>query len=234
MALIKLGGLISDIRGSVGGTVFSRNKSGAIARQRTTPVNPQSVLQTAIRAIVALVSQAWRTGTTTVQKAAWAVFASNVPAKNKLGESINLSGFNQYVKSNTAALNAGLPAIADAPVVFTLPGEDHLFAATVDAGTGKISVVFDDTREWVDEDDAAMLIYMGLPQDDSINFFDGPYRYAGAILGDGVTPPTTPDATIDVPFEVADGQKVWVRGKIIRADGRLSDFFRSESIVATA
>lgn len=234
MALVKLGGLISDIRGSVGGTVFSRNKSGAIARQRTTPINPKTILQTAIRAIIALVSQAWRTGTTTAQKAAWAVFAANVPAKNKLGETINLSGFNQYVKSNTAALNAGLPAIPAAPVVFTLPGEDHLFAGSADAGTGKLSITFDDTRDWVDEDDAAMLIYMGLPQDDSITFFDGPYRYAGAILGDSVAAPTTPDATIDVPFEIADGQKVWIRGKILRADGRLSDFFRDESIIATA
>lgn len=234
MALVKFGGGITEMRGSIGGTVFSRNKSGAIARQRTTPINPKTALQSAIRAILAFVSQLWRTGTSAAQKAAWAVFAANVEAKNKLGEVIHLSGFNQFVKSNTAIKNAGLAAISDAPTVFTLPGEDPLFATAIDAGTGKISVTFDDARDWVDEDEAAMLVYMGLPQDDSIGFFDGPWRYAGSIEGDGVTAPTTPDANIDVPFPVADGQKVWVKAKILRADGRLSDSFRFDSIVATA
>lgn len=232
--LIRFGNGITDGRGSMGGNTVSKNRYGHYMKARTTPVNPQSSRQSAIRAIWALVSTLWRTLASQANRDAWAVFASNVPTVNKLGESISLSGFNQFQKSNVAAKNAGLPEIAAAPVIFTLPGEDPLYATGIDAGTGKISVTFDDTREWVDEDDAGMIIEVGIPQDDSVEFFNGPWRHAGVLLGDAITPITTPDATLDVPFEVGDGQKVWTRAKIIRADGRLSDWFRSDSIVATA
>ena len=232
MALIKLGGIVSDIRGAIGGIVFSRNKSGAIARQRTVPINPKTALQSAIRAIIASVSQSWRTATSTAQKAAWAVFGANVDAKNKLGETIKLSGFNQYVKSNTAAINAGLPAILDAPVVFTLPGEDSTLAAVVSEAAQTIAVTFDDTLDWVGEDDAALLVYMGLPQDDSVEFFNGPWRYAGALLGDAADPPETGDP-VPCSFVCAAGQKIFTQAKIIRADGRISDSFRA-NIIASA
>lgn len=229
MALIKFGGGVTDARGSVGGTVFSRNKSGAYMKQRTAPINPKTILQSQIRALVALVSASWRTATTAAQKAAWAVYASNVPAKNKLGEVINLSGFNQFVKSNLAAQNAGLSAIADAPIVFTLPGEDPTLAAVVSEAAQTIAVTFDATRDWCDQDDAALLVYMGTPQDTSINFFDGPWRFAGKIEGDSVTPPTT-GATVPCPYPVAAGQKIFVQAKILREDGRLSDMFRCTAV----
>lgn len=232
--LVRYGGGILDARGSIGGQVHSRNRYGAYVRARTTPVNPQSARQSAIRAIVALVATLWRTLASQANRDAWALFASNVGATNKLGESINLSGYNQFCKSNIAAKNAGFPEIAAAPVVFTLPGEDATYESAIDAGTGKISIIFDDTRDWVDEDEAGMIVEVGAPQDASIGFFDGPWRNAGTLEGDSVTPLTSPDATLDAPFEVADGQKVWTRAKILRADGRLSDWFRFDSIVATA
>lgn len=234
MALIRFGGGIVEMRGSIGGTVYSRNRSGAIARARVTPVNPQTPRMSAIQAIIAQVTAAWANLLSDAQRAAWAVFADNVPSKNKLGEEISLSGFNQYVKSNTVLLNAGLAVIADAPILFTLPGEDPTFATEVDAGTGIISVVFDDTRDWVGEDTSGLVVQMGIPVSPGINFFDGPWRHAGVILGDGTTPPTSPDVTISVPFEVGDGQKVFTRGKVVRGDGRVSDWFRSNSIVASA
>lgn len=233
MALIKFGGLAVDARGSMAGLVFSRNASGNYVRARVKPVNPQSARQTAARTGMSFISQLWRSGTTQAQKDAWAQFGSNVPAKNKLGDDIRLSGFTQFMKSNMVAKNASLEEVIDGPVIYTLPGEDPLFEATIDAGTEKISIVFDDQRDWLDEDEAAMVVQMGLPQDDSIGFFAGPWRHAGVLLGDSVTPLTTPDSNIDVPFEVADGQKVWTRAKIIRADGRVSDWFQFDSIVAT-
>lgn len=233
MALIKFGGGIIEARGSIAGNVFSRNRYGAYMRARTKPINPNSDRQSAIRTLISEVSQAWFADATQAQRDAWAVFAANVPATNKLGEVIYLSGFNQYMKSNIASLNAGLLAIQPAPTTFTLPGEDPSFVPTIDAGTELISVVFDDTRDWLDEDGGAMIVQMGLPQNDSIEFFNGPWRHAGAIEGDSVTPPTTP-ATIAVPYPVADDQKVWVRAKILRADGRVSDWFQGIAVVATA
>jgi hypothetical protein len=229
MALIRLGGIAIDARGSVGGIVFSRNASGNYVRARITPVNPQSARQDAIRAIWAEVSQKWFSLLTDAQRSEWAVYAANVPTTNKLGQVINLSGFNMFQKSNVAAANAGLPVLDDGPAIFTLPGEDTSFAVAISEASQELSVTFDDTRDWVDEDDSAMIIQMGIPKNDSINFFDGPYRHAGVILGDGTTAPTTP-ATITVPFPVVANQKVWTRGLIIKNDGRMSDWFRVDSI----
>jgi len=229
MALIKLGIIVTDIRGAIGGVVFSRNKSGAIARKRTTPFNPKSVLQEAIRAIMSFVVQLYKTGLTSAQKAEWAVFAKNTDAKNKLGETIKLSGYNQFVKSNVAAKNAGLPEILDGPATFILPGEDPTLSVSVSEASQTLQVTFDDTRDWVDENGSGMLIYMGIPQDDSIDFFNGPWRYADVILGDDTTPPTAPE-TIACPFPVVEGQKIFTKARIIKADGRLSDDFQSIAI----
>jgi len=168
----------------------------------------------------------YNTGLTVAQRAAWGVFASNVPATNKLGEVINLSGYNQFVKSNTVAANAGLAAILGAPTVFTLPGADPTFAVVASEAGQTLACTFDDTRDWLDEDGGALIVEMGIPQNDSIGFFDGPWRHAGVIEGDGVTPPTTGD-TVAVPFAITAGQKIFARAKIIRADGRVSGWFRS-------
>ncbi len=227
--LVKWGGGIVDGRGSIGGTTFSRNKSGAIARARVAPVNPKSVRQSAIRAIISSVAQLYNSGLTVAQRAAWAVYAKNVPAKNKLGEVIYLSGYNQFVKSNIAALNAGLTAILAAPSVFSLPGEDTTFDVAISEASQEIAVTFDATADWAGEAGGALIVEMGLPQSPSIEFFDGPWRHAGIIAGDATTPPTTGDS-IAVPFPVVADQKIFCRAKVLRADGRLSDWFRSNAI----
>jgi len=44
-----IGFTYGELRGKIGGTVFSRNKAGAYARARVTPVNPQTVRQQTAR-----------------------------------------------------------------------------------------------------------------------------------------------------------------------------------------
>jgi hypothetical protein len=234
MALVKLGGGITDIVGSIGGITYARNRYGIYQRSRVKGVNPNSDRQSAIRSIVADVAAFWSDTLTIAQRAAWAVFGAAVPAKNKLGETIYLTGFNQFVKSNIALVNGGQAMVATGPTVLELPGEDTSFAATIDAGTGKISLTFDDTKAWLDEDGAQLIVQMGLPKAPGVNFFGGPWRHAGVLEGDETTPVTSPDASLDVPYPVGDGQKVWCRAKIQRADGRLSDWFQGSTIVATA
>jgi hypothetical protein len=226
--LVKFGGGITDMRGSIGGTVFSRNKSGAIARQRTTPINPRTALQSAARAILSFISQLWRSGPSAAQKEGWDTFAKNVEASNKLGETIRNTAANQFTKSNTVFRNAGIPEILDAPVIFTLPGADPTFAIVASEATQELAITFDDTREWVDEDGAALIVQMGLPQDDSINFFGGPYRKTDPILG-AVVPPVSGDP-VAVSFPISAGQKIFARAKIIRADGRVSGWFPVSAI----
>lgn len=59
MAKIKLGAIVTDIRGKLGGHVFSKNRGGAYMRTKVTPVNPASARQTFVRAIFAAISSLW-------------------------------------------------------------------------------------------------------------------------------------------------------------------------------
>lgn len=230
--LVVYGGGILDARGSIGGNTASRNGSGPYWRARVKPVNPNSDAQSRVRAIMSRVSAMYLDSASSAQRLEWGVFASNMPHKNKLGLDIRLSGFNQFVKSNVAALNAELPSILDGPVIFTLPGEDPTFEVSASESSQELSVIFNDNRDWVDEDFAGMIIQVGIPQNASIGFFNGPWRHADIIRGDSSTAPTTP-ATIASPWPVVELQKVWVRGKIIRADGRTSDWFQVSPIVGS-
>ena len=60
MALIKYGGGIVDMSGSIAGNTHARNRFGNYMRARTKPVNPNSDRQVAIRAIVSYLAEFWQ------------------------------------------------------------------------------------------------------------------------------------------------------------------------------
>jgi hypothetical protein len=76
-----------------------------------------------------------------------------------------------------------------------------------------------------------MSVHMTSPQNPSREYLDIKLRYADCIEGDSGTPPTSPQ-TIACPYVVVEGQKVIVKARIGRADGRLSAFFQSTVTVA--
>jgi len=232
MALIKFGGGITEMRGSIAGNVFSRNRYGAYVRARTKPINPNTSRQQAVRASVAELTVRWSSTLTAVQRTAWNLYASSVPMLNKLGETIYLSGFNHFVRSNVALTRGGLTNIDAGPVIFELPPHDPALAFTSSEATGQLSVAFDDGFAWCSEDDAYMEIYVGKPQNAQRNFFGGPWRICGMFVGDSVTPLTSPH-DVGAQYTVSEGQHVWIYARIRRADGRLSEPFRADTFCSS-
>ena len=233
MALLKLGPAVAGISGSIGGTTFARNRYGAYARQRTIPVNPQTSRQSAVRTAMSLCRDAWFSTLTAAQRTAWALYAGNVPMVNRLGESINLSGYNQYTRSASAMLNAGLALPTDAPTTFSLPEQDDTLAVSGTADDQKLSVSFNNALAWANETGGKLLIYQGAPQDATVNFFNGPWRYVGSVSGNATTAPTSPQL-LDAAFPIAADNRIWIRARILRADGRLSGFFRAQGTVSAS
>lgn len=209
--------------GSTGGTVYSHNRFGAYIRARSVPVNPNTDRQVASRNRMRALSIAWQNLLTQVQRDAWEVYAANVTWKNALGDSVHLTGLNHYVRSNAAVLAAGLTRVDAAPTVFTIAAAEDGLVPTASEATQDVTVAFDTAGLWCSEDGAAQLIYQGLPKNASTKFFGGPYRLLGVILGDSVAPPAVPEVLAAV-FPFAEGNRLWVRSRILRADGRLSDF----------
>lgn len=229
MALVKFGGGVVGMSGSIAGNTFARNRYGSYVRSRTVPVNPNSTLQQEIRAIMSTVRDAWFETLTTAQRAAWAVYAANVQVPNRLGESINLTGYNMFCRTNLAALYNGATLIDDAPATYSLAEQDETVAVTLTAATGATSVAFNDALDWLDETGGYLLVYESAPQNPTVNFFKGPYRQLGTVDGDSVTPPTTP-ASFTSQHTLTAGQKVFYQFRILRADGRLSEPFRTSAI----
>lgn len=220
--------LATQMSGSVGGMTASHNKGGMYLRARAIPVNPNSVAQQAARTAFTELTTAWIEELTAAQRDGWRVYATNVLATNPLGDSVQNSGQNWYISLNSPRLRAGLSRVDNAPGIFDQATLNPVSIAMTNADTPAILVAFDDGQDWLNEDGSALIVQSSRPQNATIEFFKGPFRLAGVVEGDSVTPPTTPASVLGA-FAYTTDQKIFARVRLSRADGRLS----SPQIVTT-
>lgn len=219
----------TELSGSVGGLTASHGLGGPYFRARVIPVNPGSPQQTLVRQIFGNLAALWTNILSQPQRDAWADYAANVTVLNPLGESINVTPLNMYIRSNTPRLQNGLSRVDDGPTIFNL---GDFTAPTIISLTPPtvLSLGFAVADAWVSEDGAAMLVYGSRNKGVAIKFFKGPYRaYPVQLLGDNAVPPTSPHAGTN-PFNISAGNKVFLRVSVTRADGRLSQEQRLEAI----
>jgi len=231
MALVKYGGGIVQISGSIAGDTHARNRFGNYIRARTKPVNPNTARQQEVKAALAFLTDRWAHTLTANQRTAWGLYAASVNMTNKLGETIQLTGFNHYIRSNTIAKMVPYPLVDDGPVIFELPAQDPTFAVTASEATQVLTLAYDATMDWATEDVAYMYFFQGKPQNAQRNFFDGPWRFIGSVGGIDPGGPVEPHAA-GAAFTMAEGQRQWVYARIQRADGRLSEPFRADTFCA--
>lgn len=217
--------VMTQASGSVGGTTASHNRGGMYFRARATPVNPNTPQQQLVRAIVGQLAALWTGTLTALQRAAWDLYALQVPLLDRLGEARNVGGLAMYVRSNTPRLQVSMERVDDGPTIFTLPALEALILESPSEAAQQI--VFDYQEEpvipevWLSEDGAGLLGYSARAQNASINYFKGPYRSIGVTLGSAGLPETPP--FIYAPaFPFVQGQNVFARVQLTRADGRLS------------
>jgi hypothetical protein len=213
--------VIASGSGSVAGLTLAHNRAGLYFRGRSIPVNPSSTYQVAIRAIFGNLSTAWGGTLTAAQRAAWETYAANVPIIGKLGDTLYLTGQQMYIRCNSARMQAGLSRIDDGPVTLSMDALSPVDVAAT-ASSDALAVQFDTGDGWVDEDNAALLVYNSDMRPTSITYHKGPYRLAGKIDGDSVTPPTSPDTSLTSPFDLTTSGVFFARVLSVRADGRIS------------
>lgn len=218
------GTLLTQASGAAVGLVYSRNRGGAYVRGRAIPVNPQTSLQTSVRAFMGQLSNLWANVLTQAQRDAWDVYALNVTRPNRVGDQINIGGLGQYVRSNVPRLQAGLARVDAAPAAFNVGDFTQPTLGTIDAGGDDFEVNFNNTDDWAGEVGSAMLVLASRPVSAALKYFKGPYNFAGKIAG-ALVVPTSP-ATIPLPFPVSAGQQVFFQFRVTRVDGRLSEVFR--------
>ena len=212
--------LLAQVSGKLGGTVFSHNRGGKYIRSAATPTDPNTVFQQVVRANMATLVATWPT-ITDKDREAWATYAANVPLPDRFGEPRSITGQQMFIRCNAARLQAGLSIIDAGPTAMFLEKYSFGFVRGI-AATDKLRVTFDTTDDWVTEDGAGLLVWSSRDFGHTINFFKGPYRFAGIILGDSAVPPTSPDESITSPFVLAVGRQIGARSIVVGSDGRIS------------
>lgn len=134
MALVKLGGLAQDVRGTLNGSVFSRNRGGAYIRSKVSPVQPVSEWSSRVRATFKAAAQRWATELDDYQRSAWIAFAAVHPFVNVFGDAIILSGIAMYEAINQRLRLAGEEWIDEPPLTFVV--EDIGAVTLMLTGTG--------------------------------------------------------------------------------------------------
>jgi len=216
MAVIKLGPMITDIRGSIGGTTFARNRSGMYARTRVKPVDPSSSRQQAVRNAVATCQDYWRSTLTQAQRDGWDNVGSVGGGVGALGDQIRLTGIQAYIRVNVIALLAGLATWDTAPALpasclcpdltFTLIETPGLVITAIDPVTPAGGI---------------LQIQVSGVHSATKNFYKGPWPYAHWFL----TADTEPvSVAAGEPYVTAD--RLFVAARAVDASGRISSINR--------
>lgn len=221
MGLVKFGSGIVQISGAIGGDVHARNRFGNYIRPRTKPINPRSERQEEVRAVLSYLAERWHGDLTVAQRAAWEVYAAAVSMLNRLGETIYLTGYNHYIRSNTIRLYIGAAVIDTAPIVMSLPEKDPVTQCSEETIAAQTFTFICSALIWGVGADTlnGIALYMGLPQLASRNYFNGPWRYMGIIdPAEGAVG----QAVENAPYPFGLGQKVWFKARMLTMSARLS------------
>ena len=221
----------TELSGRIGGIIASHNKGGAYFRAGTIPTNPNTIFQQAVRTAVASLTSSWNSTLSEAQREAWDLYAFNVPVTNRIGKQVNISGLAMFVRSNVARTQAGEDAVITAPSTFNLGVYTRGQATNATEAAQTLDLTFEPVLPqdpWLIETGSFLLVYVSRPVNASVNFFKGPYRFAGSLEGDAV-PPTAP-FVVNTPFAFLAGQKLFTKSVVTYADGRYTTAITSFTI----
>lgn len=131
MAILKMGAIVTQISGKVGGQTFGIGKSGQYLKNTGTYINARTIKRTGSNTLLALITSQWRTLTQT-QRDAWESATSNFPYTNRLGDTEYYSGFNLFTKFNVnrALIDLAILTTPPSPTTVNLPTDFEMTPTT--------------------------------------------------------------------------------------------------------
>src|SRR5690606_13167075 len=119
MAVVQYTGIVNQIRGKLNGSVFNKARNVNTLQRKQQSPRRNVGFQSEVRGIFSAAQRSWKTLTTS-QHQQWATAAVNNPSRDRFGNLVPLSGYNQYIKAfmfatyaNTTPLTA--PDTSPAP-----------------------------------------------------------------------------------------------------------------------
>lgn len=174
--------------GSIGGLTASHNRSGQYFRTKGLVTNPNTIRQQAVRSIFGTLVQYWTNTLTAAQRALWDDYAANTPLIDKIGNSINVTGQNMFVRSNSVRLQIGGSIIAAAPLIYNTGEPVTSITADTDSVPNTLGVTLAGTALDTSvaiageaSDDGDICLYLGSTINPTRNYYKGPYQLAVAV-----------------------------------------------------
>lgn len=112
MALIKLSGVLANIRGKVGGSVFARTAAGFVMKRQPFPVNKHTEKQSLSRSFVSLLQQEWLM-LTAQQRQCWKTWTALNPIKQDNFSGLDINAQQTFIKLNVYRMLYGYDLIRD-------------------------------------------------------------------------------------------------------------------------
>jgi hypothetical protein len=134
----------SEIRGSVSGTTYSRNRFGQYVRRRAVPAQPRTSFQMSVRSFFGSVASRWRDLSQDSQ-ALWRAFAERIVRTDPLGNPIRLTGLQAFVMMNALRRVLGLPVTPNAPPDVGTPPAIATLTLSIDTTVNEMEVQFTPT-----------------------------------------------------------------------------------------
>lgn len=207
MAKYTPGPMVASVSGSIGGTVFSRNRYGQYTRFRAVPVNPGTNYTEAAKQRLGDISGAWR-NLDESDRQSWVTWAQTNTVTDPLGQQIVLQGNAAFQKLNNRILLSGNSMITLPPVGGPPP---EVPSFTVEANDGSESnepgIVTLDIDYDTPPSDATLFVWAAVVDSVGITYVKNLMKL--------VIPDQAPQATPDISAGVTErfgalsaGQKV--------------------------
>jgi hypothetical protein len=142
-----------------------------------------------------------------------------------------MTGQNAFISMNSVRMQAGHPVESIAPAVFAGAVLTPPNLTIADVSAQLLTIAFSPTDIWATAVLGGLNVFQGRPQNASVNFYKGPYQYAGTIDGNPV--PLVSPLTVPAIIPFALGQRVHVAFRAFDADTRISTLQR-DSIISVA
>jgi hypothetical protein len=160
----------SEIRGSVNGVTYARNRFGLYARAKASPVQPRTPAQSERRAQLTVLSQRWRTLEESL-RAEWRALADELTRSDSLGLTYRLTGLQAYLQFNLWRALLELAPQDNPPPQLAAPNPISITGISFEAESDTLSVDFS-PRTYPD----ALAFWATAPFSRGVNFV-APSRY---------------------------------------------------------
>jgi len=157
MARVKFSALLTSVQGTVGGSVFQKNKAGFTLKNKPVVRKNPALKQSAARNFLTVLMSLWR-GFSDTERNAWQLYSNYNPTFSKNSSAVLLSGYQLFMKYNLSRMHAGLEPLTS--ILFEAPYTLSAYCA-FRIVVGQLRLVVDDD---FDPDLWCMLLHLSEPK----------------------------------------------------------------------